>query len=353
MLTSAFAPHERGRALGLNAVVVALGVSAGPTLGGILTTSLSWRWIFLVNLPLGIIGVIATLLVLDSPARRERVQFDLVGALLLAMGLIAITLGLSFGQEWGWSSPRLVGVLLGGVVALGALSLVEKRVAHPMLILSLLRNRVFLSANLSLVLSFLALFAVSFMLPFYFEELRHFPLIEAGLLLTPLSLTIAVFAPLSGALADRIGTRWLAASGLTVACIGLVLISQLNAQSSLFAIVWRLVVIGLGQALFQSPNNSALMGAAPKDQQGSASGFLATGRVVGQSVSVALAGALFTSLGGALAGAMLVAQPPVSIVQLSSLQQTFVSSFHATFLACAAIAALGIATSLVRGKERG
>lgn len=94
-------------------------------------------------------------------------------------------------------------------------------------------------------------------------------------------------------------------------------------------------------------------GAAPKDQQGSASGFLATGRVVGQSLSVALAGALFTSLGGALAGAMLVAQPHVSVAQLSSLQQTFVSSFHATFLACAAIAALGIATSLVRGKERG
>ena len=191
------------------------------------------------------------------------------------------------------------------------------------------------------------------MLPFYFEELRRFPVIEAGLLLTPLPLTIAVFAPLSGALADRIGTRWLAASGLTVACIGLVLISQLNAHSSLFAIVWRLVVIGLGQALFQSPNNSALMGATPKDQQGSASGFLAIGRVVGQSVSVALAGALFTSLGGALAGNMLVAQPNVPVAQLSSLQQTFVSSFHATFLACAAIAALGIATSLVRGKERG
>lgn len=294
MLTSAFAPHERGRALGMNAVVVALGVSAGPTLGGLLTTSLSWRWIFFVNVPLGIIGFIATLLVLDSPARRERVHFDLLGALLLALGLMAITLGLSFGQEWGWSSPQLVGVLMGGVVALVALYLVEKRVAHPMLILSLLRNRVFLSANLSLVLSRLSLFAVSFMLPFYFEELRHFPVIAAGLLLTPLPLTIAVFAPLSGALADRIGTRWLAASGLTVACIGLVLISQLNTQSS-----------------------------------------------------------LFTSLGGAMAGSMLAALPHVPVAQLSSLQQTFVSSFHATFLACAAIAVLGIASSLVRGKERG
>ncbi len=353
MLTSAFPAHERGRALGMNAVVVALGVSAGPTLGGIITTHLSWRWIFFVNVPIGIIGFIATVLVLTERPRRERGRFDPLGAILLAVGLVAITLGLSFGQEWGWSSPLLISILIVGVVALVALYEVEKRVPYPIINLALLHNRVFLSANLSLILSFLALFAVSFMLPFYFEELRGFPTEVAGLLLTPLPLTIAVFAPLSGTLADRIGTRWLAAAGLTLACIGLVLISQLDAHSSIFDIVWRLVVTGLGQALFQSPNNSALMGAAPKDQQGSASGFLATGRVVGQSLSVALAGAVFSSLGGALAGRILATQGHMlPAAQVSALQQTFVNSFHITFLVCAAIAALGIAASLVRGKER-
>lgn len=353
MLTSAFPAHERGRALGMNAVVVALGVSAGPTLGGIITTNLSWRWIFYVNVPIGIIGFIATMLVLTERMRRERGRFDPLGAILLALGLVALTLGLSFGQEWGWSSPLLIGVLIVGVVALVALYEVEKRVPHPIINLSLLHSRVFLSANLSLILSFLALFAVSFMLPFYFEELRKFPTEEAGLLLTPLPLTIAVVAPLSGALADRIGTRWLAAGGLTLACIGLVLISQLDAQSSIFDIIWRLVVIGLGQALFQSPNNSALMGSAPRDQQGSASGFLATGRVVGQSLSVALAGAIFASLGGAAAGRILAtASSDLPAAQESALQQIFVSSFHTTFLVCAAIAAIGIFTSLVRGKEQ-
>jgi EmrB/QacA subfamily drug resistance transporter len=357
MLTGAFPANERGRVLGMNALVVALGVSVGPTLGGVITQYLTWRWIFYVNVPLGIIGVIATLRLLREPKRSGRGRFDPAGAALLTVGLAAITLGLSFGQEWGWSSFMLIASLVIGVVALATLVVVESRVASPIVPLTLFRERVFASANLSLTLSFLALFAVSFMMPFYLEQLRDFSLIESGLLLTPLPLTIAVFAPFSGRLADRIGTRWLAASGLTIACAGLVFISQLQASSSIFDIVWPLVVTGFGQALFQSPNNSALMGSAPRSAQGVASGFLATGRVIGQSTSVALAGAIFTSLGGALAGAQLAAlahgQGPHSYPAMyqAALQHSFVSSFHATFLACAAVAVIGVFTSLVRGKE--
>lgn len=354
MLTSAFPASERGRALGINAVFVALGVSVGPTLGGIITENFSWRWIFYVNVPLGIIGIIATLRILAESASRKRERFDPLGALLLAIGLACLTLGLSFGQEWGWNSPLLISTLVISVTALIALVFVEQRVTSPVIDFSLLRNRVFLSANISLILCFLALFAVGFMMPFYLEELRGFSTLQAGLLLTPLSLTIAVLAPFSGALADRIGSRWLAAGGLAMACIGLVFISQLTAQSSVFDIIWRMVFTGAGQALFQSPNNSALMGAAPRGQQGIASGFLATGRVMGQSVSVALAGAIFTSLGGALAGSLLIAQQAhgsLATQQVSVLQQNFAHAFQVAFLVCAAIAALGVFTSLVRGKE--
>ena len=290
--------------------------------------------------------------ILTERLHRGKGSFDPWGAVLLAAGLASLTLALSFGQEWGWASPTTIALLVFGVVALVALYLVEKRMPDPIIKLPLLHNRVFLSANMSLILSFLALFAVSFMLPFYLEELRHFSTIEAGLLLTPLPLAIAFIAPLSGSLADRIGTRWLAAGGLTLACVGLVFISQLNAQSSLWDIIWRLLVTGAGQALFQSPNNSALMGAAPRNLQGSAGGFLATGRVVGQSLSVAISGAIFASLGGSAAGHALVAQahnlPPA---QVQALQATFANAFHYTFITCAAIAAIGILTSLVRGKQ--
>ncbi len=355
MLTSAFPAEERGRALGINAVFVALGTSVGPTLGGLITANFSWRWIFYVNVPLGILGVTASLLVLKERHARVTGRFDPIGAFLLAVGLVALTLGLSFGQEWGWSSWTLISTLALSVLAFALLVVAEQRVGDPIIDFSLLRNRVFVSANVSLIMSFLALFAVSFMLPFYLEELRRFSVIESGLLLSPLPLTIAVIAPFSGALADRIGTRWLAATGLTTACIGLILISQLNAQSSVGDIVWRLVVTGIGQALFQSPNNSALMGSAPRNRQGVASGFLATGRVIGQSVSVALAGAIFTSLGGALAGAILAQYlrvPPAGYGVFVSLQHTFTTAFHATFIVCACIAALGVFTSLVRGREQ-
>src|SRR5215467_6544822 len=354
MLTNAFPARERGRALGLNAVVVSLGVSTGPTLGGIITDHLTWRWIFFVNVPIGIIGVIASIRVLTERLHRGRGRFDPLGAVLLAAGLVALTLGLSFGQEWGWSSPLLIATLVCGGIALVALVVVERRVPDPIIDLELLHNRVFLSANTSLVLSFLSLFAVSFMLPFYLGELRGFPTAEAGLLLTPLPLTIAPLAPFSGALADRIGTRWLAAGGLALACLGLLLISQLDAHSSVWDIVWRLIVIGVGQAMFQSPNNSALLGAAPRSRQGSASGFLATGRVVGQSLSVALAGAIFVTLGGAAAGSILASRGnshALSAAQVNLLQQTFAHAFHITFIICASIALVGVFTSLVRGKE--
>ena len=356
MLTSAFPPQERGRALGFNAVVVALGVSAGPTLGGIITESLSWRWIFFVNIPIGIIAFIATQRWLTEKRSYSHSRFDPIGAVLLGVGLAALTLGLSFGQEWGWGSPGLIATLLIAVVAIGSLLAIEPHITQPLIDFSLFRNRLFASANVTLVLSFLALFAVSFMLPFYLEELRGFSTLKAGLFLTPLPLTIAVVAPISGSLADKIGTRWLATTGLTLACFGLFFISQLDAQSSAFDIIWRLMLTGAGQGLFQSPNNSALMGSAPRERQGVASGFLATGRVVGQGISVALAGAIFASLGGAAAGAQLAAIDALhgrdsTQPRVVALQHTFAVAFHSAFIVCACIAAFGVITAMTRGKE--
>jgi MFS family permease len=269
----------------------------------------------------------------------------------LALGLACLTAALSFGQELGWVSFPILAALLVSMISLALLPLIEARVSHPIIAFSLLENRVFCSSIVSLVLNFLALFAVGFMLPFYLEQLRHFPTQMAGLLLTPLPLTIAVLAPFMGRLSDRIGSRWLAAGGMAIASLGLILLSTLKQDSSIWDIVWRLMLIGAGQALFQSPNNSALLGSAPHELQGSAAGFLATGRTFGQSVSVALAGAVFAATGGATAGLALVSQPQARGSQITALQQTFVQSFHTTFLVCAAIAAIGIFTSLVRGQE--
>jgi MFS family permease len=230
---------------------------------------------------------------------------------------------------------------------------VEAHVEHPILNLGLVSNRIFAFANISFMLCMMALFAPGFLLPFYFEELRGFSTIQTGLLLTPLPLMLAVVAPLSGSLADRLGSRWLSPIGLAITCFGLFLLSQINTQSSTWDIIWRLAVTGIGQGLFQSPNTRTMMGAAPRNAQGEASGLLATGRVIGQSMSVALVGTVFAALGGATAGALLSSPKAQSLplTSISELQNTFVSSFQAALLVCAAFAALGIFTALARGDE--
>jgi EmrB/QacA subfamily drug resistance transporter len=352
MITRAFPAAERGRALGLNMILLALGVSAGPTAGGILTHALSWRWIFYVNLPIGMVVFFAAWRLLSERPRIERQHFDVPGAVLLAVGLAALTLGLSFGEEWGWGSFHLLSSMGIGVAALIGAVLVERRSSAPVLDLTLLRGRVFAFANISFMLDMLALFAVGFLLPFYFEELRGFDTLRAGLLLTPLSLTLAVVAPVSGALADRMGSRLLAPLGLGIVCAGLLLLSALTHGSSLTYLVVCLMITGLGQGLFQSPNSRTIMGAAPPDEQGVASGILATARIIGQSLSVAVAGAVFTSFGGAAAGATLQAGANnLGVEQLHELQRTFETSLRAAFGVCAALAAMGVVTSLLRGNR--
>src|SRR6267142_1820971 len=281
-------------------------------------------------------------------------SFAIITDAFAAVGLALLTMSLSFGQEWGWTSPRLLTCLAVALVVLAALPLIERRVREPIIDLALLRRRVFASALGSLTLAMLALFGISFMLPFYFEELRGFSVEKSGLLLTPLPLTIAVVAPLSGALADRIGSRWLASGGLAVACLGLLLLAGLDATSTIGDIVWRLILTGVGQGFFQSPNTRALMNAAPGGTEGEASGLLTTGRVVGQSLSVALAGAIFAGLGGASAGRALAATRTGSVdsESIAALQRTFLTGFKSALMVCAAVAAAGVLAALIRGNEQ-
>ena len=355
IIADTFPAAERGFAFGLSAVAVALGTSVGPILGGLITEHVSWRWIFYLNVPFGVLCLIGTLRVFDNPGRRDRQHLDLAGAVLFAIGFATLTLGLSFGQQWGWTSARVLSCVGSSIVALSAAVLVERSIRTPLINLAQLRNRVFASALLSMMAAMLALFAVSFMLPFYFEQLRGFSTATSGILLTPLPLAIAVAAPVSGALADRIGSRWLASAGLAIACLGLLLLARLDAHASVWSIGWRLGITGLGQGIFQSPNTRALMNAAPAGEQGESSGLLATGRVVGQTLSVAIAGAIFASSGGAMAGQMLANSVPsasLSSAEISTLQHLFLRSFRAALAVCAAFAALGIVTALVRGRER-
>jgi EmrB/QacA subfamily drug resistance transporter len=350
MLTGAFPPEQRGRAIGLNAVTVAVGISVGPTLGGMITERVSWRYIFYVNVPIGVLGLVACWKLLPRDVPRTRSGFDPVGAALLAVSLASLTALMTLGNELGWASPQAAVLALVVLVGSVLFALQERRHPYPVIDFSLFRSRLFSSACLSLMLSFWSSFAVSVLMPFYFEQLRGYGAERTGLMLTPFPLMIALIAPLAGSLADRIGTRVLASVGMSVLCLGLWLLSRLDETSTPLAIIGCLTVAGAGQALFQAPNNSALLGAAPPERQGLASGMLATGRTVGQSLSVALAGAIFAAMGGAAAGRALVAG---SGIDRSALQHDFLHGYAITFAVQAGLAAIAAITSLARGNERG
>ena len=353
LLVDAFPRSQRGRALGRNAVIVSLGISTGPSLGGLITDHLSWRWIFFVNLPLGVIGYLLARRILprDRPA-GVRGRFDPVGAVAFGVGLALLLLGLTFGPEWGWSSVRFAGTLAVAVLILVAAVAVELRRDDPLVDVRLVGSRVFGSALVSYLFSVIALFAVSFLMPFYFEELRGFSAVKSGLLLTPYSLALAAVAPFSGRLADRFGSRWLAPVGLSLSATGLFLLAQIGTTTAAWDVCWRLLVAGAGQALFIAPNTRTLMNAAPEAHSGAASGMIATARVIGQSLSVAVAGAVFISLGGAAAALQLTATrgDPASDAQVTATEATFLHALHWSLMVCGSLAALGVLAALARGR---
>jgi EmrB/QacA subfamily drug resistance transporter len=338
-----FPAPERGRALGLNGVSVSIGLTLGPVLGGILTQVGSWRAIFLINVPIGILAIIWAARVLPAEAPGKGQSFDLRGAALSSGALFALLLALSEGQSWGWTSPATVGLLIASVVLGMALILVERSALQPMIDLALFRIRAFAAGLASVVVAFAGLFTATFLLPFLLIQGSGYTPIEAGLMMTPVPITMAIVAPFSGSASDRFGPRILASTGMAVMALALLSLTQLPADFTLVDLVWRLVLLGLGQGLFMSPNSSAVLGSVPRPRIGTASGTLAQMRVVGQALGIALSAAIVATrlpvhleAGGAGTPA---AQASAALA----------AAIHDAFLVAAVICCVGIATSLVRG----
>lgn len=306
ILTRNFPTTERGRALGLQATMTYLGLTAGPVLGGWLTHVLSWRSVFYINVPVGLLALALSLrFIPNTVAAQSTRRFDLIGAAAFMAGLICLLLGMNQGAEWGWVSPPIAMALLAAIVLLGSFIFVELRISSPMLNLRLFRIRRFTASVVSAVFNYICVYTLLFLLPFYLITGRGLNTAQAGLVLTAQPVVMAITAPISGALSDRIGTRLPSTLGMAILGIGLFLLSRIGAQSSLLHVAGGLAVCGFGTGIFISPNNSALMGAAPRDQQGVAGAVLATARNVGMVLGVGIAGAVFTTiLGGAQADAV-------------------------------------------------
>ena len=296
ILTKTYPASQRGHALGLQATMTYLGLTVGPSLGGWLTQVFSWRAVFYINLPVGLLALVLSWInVPHDRLENNSERFDFPGALLFISGLVAFLLALNQGSSWGWRSPLILGLSGGAFLILGVFIWWEKRVKFPMLDLRLFKHPVFSTATVSAVCNYIALYIVLFLLPFYLLQGRNLNPAQAGLLMTAQPLVMAFSAPLSGTISDRIGSRLPATLGMLILAIGMLMLSRLGLQTPYSQVVIGLMVCGLGTGIFVSPNNSALMGSAPRTRQGIAAGILATARNVGMVLGIGLGGAVLTT----------------------------------------------------------
>jgi EmrB/QacA subfamily drug resistance transporter len=334
IITDAFPPSERGKAMGTWAGVSALALAVGPVLGGFLTEHVSWRAIFYINIPVAIGAVLATLFAVresrDTSVGRE---VDYAGVAVLTVGLTALVLALVEGNSWGWGSAQIVALLAAAAVALPAFVAVENRVRAPMVQFELLSDRNFLGAVVvALIISF-AMLGVFFFLALYMQDILRYSPLEAGVRFLPSTLMIVVVAPIAGRLSDRIGPRWLIVGGLALVAASLFVFSGIAVDSGYLDLLPGFMLLGIGIAMTMSPMTSAAMNAVPVQKAGIASGVLSMFRMVGGSLGVAVTGAIFQ---GVVGGSFETAQP-----------QDFVDALSVAMTVSGVVAVLGAAIAAI------
>jgi EmrB/QacA subfamily drug resistance transporter len=313
IISATFHARERGMAIGIWAGVSAMALAIGPLLGGVITEHISWNWIFYVNVPIGVLAVIAAIVVVPESRDTSREQrLDLPGLATSAIGLFALVYALIEAHSYGWTSARILGLFAIAVVALVAFVLLEMHQRVPMLDLSLFRNGTFAGANLVAILVTLAMFGIFVFFPIYMQTFRGWSPIQAGAALLPWTLMVVIFAPIAGKLSDRVGSRWLMAGGMTVVAVCCLLLSTVTLHSSFWHMLPAFILGGLGMSFVMTPMSAAAMGAAPVDKAGVASGVLNTFRQVGVALGIGITGAIITNR--AAAAAADGASPPQAFV---------------------------------------
>jgi EmrB/QacA subfamily drug resistance transporter len=344
LTASAFPVGERGRALGINSTIVAVGQISGPVFGGLLLQYIDWRAVFYLRVPLILIGAVLAWRVLKA-SQRHAASFDISGSVLLFIWLSALTLGVNQGRQLGFDSPVTLGLLAITIVGIGLFVWRQFRAAAPLLDPALFGNRLFTASSASSLLSFMSNSSVQILMPFFLIQILMASPRDAGLMLLPQPIVTTIIAPFSGWLSDKLGSRILATTGLAIAAAGLFALSTLGADAGYLDVAPPLALIGLGIGLFQSPNNSALLGSVPHSRMGVASGMLALMRNLGLVMGTAVAGAVWT-------GRMALHQSVLSAGSIRGLDLATASSLAGmrdAFVVAGCLCALGAVTSLIRG----
>jgi EmrB/QacA subfamily drug resistance transporter len=373
LLTVNFPAEKRGAALGIWGSVVALGAIVGPIVGGLIVTNYNWPWIFLINLPVGLVSLfLVHRIVPESRDPLASRKIDWTGVVLSGVAIFCLVFACIEGNRLGWTSSEIIGLFIASAVLMAIFIWWERRVEDPIVKIELFKNRNFTVANIIATAVSFGMLGIFFPLTLFLQEVLGFSPIKAGLAMTPMSLMILVGAPIAGRLSDRIGARWLLFAGTAIMAIGILFITyQISVDTTVASLAPALIVTGIGMGMSFSPMTAAAMRDVPPRVAGSASGILNTMRNIGQVLGIAILGSVLqtrmvthTEAGLAplgldsataskvseLAGQNQFAQiiPLVPLDQIDTLmgilKESFVQALHNTFVVGAA--ACGIASLL-------
>jgi len=286
MITSAFPPHERGKAIGYNVSAVYLGLSVAPLLGGLMTQALGWRSLFLVIVPFGIIVILITIFAIRTDwAEAGNEKFDFTGAFFYILALSSLMYGFS-------KLPDIKAIILTitGIIGLAIFINFELKTAYPVLNIILFKsNRIFAFSNLAALINYAATFAITFLLSLYLQYIKGMSPRETGLLLVTQPAVMTLFASFSGRLSDKYDARVISSIGMSIIVVGLAMLAFVGASTRSGFIIFSLMILGMGFGLFSSPNTNAVMSSVEKKYLGVASATVATMRMIGQLMSMGIA----------------------------------------------------------------
>ena len=344
LMTTFAEGRERNIALGVWGAVGGFGAAAGVLLGGVLTDSLSWEWIFFVNIPVGLVALALTPRLLDE-SRDTRVKtFDALGAVLVTAGLSTLVLGITQGNEWGWGSGRTIGVFVASAALLAGFVAWEQRAAEPLMRFGLLRTRTVLGANVAGFILGTALFSMFLILTLYMQQVLGYSAMKTGVAYLAVAGTSIVWANVAAALVNRVGVRPLIASGMAILAVGMVLFAQVPVDGSYAThLLPGFLLVALGMALCFVPISIAALAGVRQAEAGIASGLINTTQQIGGAVGIALLSTIA------------ITRTENEVASGTAVPQAMTSGFQLAFWVGAAIAVAGVvaALALIREEEIG
>jgi len=352
MIMESFPRKETGKAMGINVAAIYLGLVIGPVLGGVLVQVLTWRSIFFINIPIGVVLIVWGFKKLKKSENMiKNESFDVFGTLFFGAFLAFLLIALTLANGFGWNSIISMLLFMVSIASFTIFIFIESKIAFPMLHLSLFKkNRIFAAANSAALFNYIATNGVGFLLSIYLQTILKIPPAITALLLLPTSLIMTIFSPLSGRISDKMGTRIICGIGMGIMALGFVTLICIIIYLPIEFVLLSQAILGVGIGLFSSPNQSAIMKSVENKDLGIAAGTLSTMRVVGQSISVALLSAILVFF---IPSATLnpILSNETSLIS-AVIKNQFEYGMHVAFIVSAIICIFGAIISLVRGKDQ-